>query len=54
MTVISLDTNVADIVTAVPWSADIFRQNRIDFCCGGKISLKEAAIGRGLDEALRL
>lgn len=49
MTTISLDTNVADIVTAVPRSADIFRKNRIDFCCGGKISLTEAAAQRGID-----
>ena len=48
MTDISLDTNVADIVTAIPWSADIFRKNRIDFCCGGKVTLAEAATKRGL------
>lgn len=49
MTIISLDMNVADIVKVVPWSADIFRENRIDFCCGGKISLSEAVAKRGLD-----
>lgn len=49
MTTISLDTNVADIVTAIPWSADIFRKNRIDFCCGGKISLTEAAAQRNIN-----
>lgn len=33
---------VADIVKEIPKSADIFRSNRIDFCCGGQIPLAEA------------
>lgn len=49
MTQLTLDTQVCDIVTALPESADLFRQNRIDYCCGGKISLETAAIERQLD-----
>ncbi|TCZ78260.1 iron-sulfur cluster repair di-iron protein [Paenibacillus albiflavus] len=45
----TLQTQVADIVTAVPQTADLFRKLRIDYCCGGKISLQEAALGRNLD-----
>lgn len=46
---ITLDTHVADIVTAVPQTADLFRKLRIDFCCGGKISLELACQNRNLD-----
>lgn len=42
-------TLVADIVTAIPQTADLFRKLRIDYCCGGKISLEEAAKERNLD-----
>lgn len=48
MNTISIDTNVADIVTAVPKSADLFRSHRIDYCCGGKVTLSEATTARGL------
>ena len=49
MSTISYDMNVADIVTAIPMSADLFRKSRIDYCCGGKITLTEAAIAAGLE-----
>ncbi|MDN4606132.1 iron-sulfur cluster repair di-iron protein [Sporosarcina highlanderae] len=46
---LTLDTQVSDIVTALPQSADLFRNLRIDYCCGGKIALKEAAEQRELN-----
>lgn len=49
MSQITLQTQVSDIVTAIPQSADLFRALRIDFCCGGKIPLEEAAAKRKLD-----
>ncbi|WP_432363426.1 iron-sulfur cluster repair di-iron protein [Sporosarcina sp. UB5] len=49
MSSLTLDTQVSDIVTALPQSADLFRNLRIDYCCGGKISLKEAAEQRNLN-----
>lgn len=49
MTQLTVNTQVSDIVTALPQSADLFRNLRIDYCCGGKISLKEAAEQRSLD-----
>lgn len=49
MSPLTLQTKVSDIVTAIPQAADIFRALRIDFCCGGKIPLEEAAKKRGHD-----
>ncbi|OBZ19596.1 iron-sulfur cluster repair di-iron protein [Bacillus sp. FJAT-27264] len=49
---ISLSTEawVRDIVLQFPKSADYFKANRIDFCCGGARPLGEAATERGLDK----
>jgi len=49
MNQITHHTHVADIVTAIPQTADLFRKLRIDYCCGGKISLEAAATERNLD-----
>ncbi|CAM3290651.1 iron-sulfur cluster repair di-iron protein [Filibacter tadaridae] len=49
MSQLTLESQVSDIVTALPHSADLFRKIRIDYCCGGKITLKEAAEGRNLN-----
>lgn len=49
MSSFTLQTKVSDIVTAIPQAADVFRALRIDFCCGGKIPLEEAANKRKLD-----
>ncbi|HIW31933.1 MAG TPA: iron-sulfur cluster repair di-iron protein [Candidatus Paenibacillus intestinavium] len=48
---ITLETQVSDIATALPKSTDLFRNLRIDFCCGGKVSLQKAAEARNLDPA---
>ncbi|MBS4209957.1 iron-sulfur cluster repair di-iron protein [Bacillus sp. FJAT-50079] len=49
MTQLTLNTYVSDIVTALPQSTDLFRKLRIDFCCGGKVALREAAEARRLN-----
>lgn len=36
-------TLVKDIVNTLPKTSDVFKRNRIDFCCGGNIPLIEAA-----------
>ena len=51
MTELSSQSNVGDIASNLPGAAEIFRQNGISFCCGGKLSLAEAAAGQGLDVA---
>jgi len=49
MTQLTINSQVADIVTSIPKSSDLFRKLCIDFCCGGKVALKEAAEARDLD-----
>jgi regulator of cell morphogenesis and NO signaling len=50
---ITPDTHVAKIATRHPGTIRVFQRHGIDFCCGGKRPLAEAAGARGLDvEAL--
>jgi iron-sulfur cluster repair di-iron protein len=39
---------LGDIATALPGATAIFRRHKLDFCCGGKVSLEEAAAAKGL------
>ncbi|KHD85347.1 iron-sulfur cluster repair di-iron protein [Heyndrickxia ginsengihumi] len=48
MELFNVEQTVGEVVTLFPQSADIFKKNRIDFCCGGNISVKDAAEKRGL------
>jgi len=43
------ETLVADLATGAPATIRVFQKHRIDFCCGGKIPLAEAAAQHGLD-----
>ncbi|MDQ0198161.1 iron-sulfur cluster repair di-iron protein [Neobacillus ginsengisoli] len=45
----STDTLVKDIVNKIPKTSDVFKKNRIDFCCGGNIPLSQAAAQNGLN-----
>ena len=40
---------VKDIVNELPKTSDVFKKNRIDFCCGGNIPLSQAVAQHGLD-----
>lgn len=40
---------IGDIVAQFPKASDIFRSYKIDFCCGGQRTLKEASEERNLD-----
>lgn len=43
------DSLVKDIVNEFPKAADVFKRNRIDFCCGGNIPLDQAASDKSVD-----
>ena len=38
---------VADIAANLPGATQVFRNHKIDFCCGGHVPLAEAVAGRG-------
>ena len=46
---ITADTLVKDIVNELPKTSDVFKKNRIDFCCGGNIPLTQAVEQNNLD-----
>jgi len=45
------DRTLADIAAGLPGATSVFRSRKLDFCCGGKVSLAEAATTRGLSLA---
>jgi regulator of cell morphogenesis and NO signaling len=42
---------LADIAVTLPGATGVFRRNKLDFCCGGKMPLAEAVAAKGLDLA---
>ena len=44
------DTTVRDIAARLPGAAQIFRDADISFCCGGALTLPQAAEKAGLDD----
>ena len=46
---ISEDTVVRDLVVKHPATREILEKLGIDYCCGGKHTLKEAAVEKGMD-----
>jgi regulator of cell morphogenesis and NO signaling len=46
------DRQVADIAAQLPGATQVFRQHKIDFCCGGQVSLASAAEQRGVPLAV--
>ena len=43
---------LADIAATLPGATALFREEKLDFCCGGKVSLAEAMAARRKDPAL--
>ena len=48
MTELSALSLVGDIAATQPGAAEVFRRNGISFCCGGAMSLADAATQHGL------
>ncbi|MEH7745209.1 DUF542 domain-containing protein, partial [Neobacillus drentensis] len=46
---ITADSLVKDIVNELPKTSDVFKKNRIDFCCGGNIPLATAVTQNNLN-----
>lgn len=51
-----LDANqaIGQIAVELPGATAVFRRLKLDFCCGGQISLRQAAADKGLDLAALL
>jgi len=47
--VLNADQAIGQIAVNLPGSTAVFRRLKLDFCCGGQISLKQAATDKGLD-----
>ena len=45
---------IGQLACALPGATRIFHQHKLDFCCGGHVSLREAAAKRGVDLAALL
>lgn len=43
------DRFLSDLATSIPMVTELFRKNRLDFCCGGKQTLKEACEKKNLE-----
>jgi len=44
-----LDQTIGEIACEIPGATRVFHQHKLDFCCGGGKSLREAAERRGVD-----
>ncbi len=40
---------IGEIAATIPGATDVFRKLKLDFCCGGDVTLEEAARTRGVD-----
>ena len=40
---------IGQIAVQIPGATAIFRRHKLDFCCGGQVSLAQAASEKGLD-----
>lgn len=54
MTPLSLEKTITSIAADLPGAADLFRRKGINFCCGGDVSLKVAAVQSGLSPTVLL
>ena len=43
------ERTLAEIAATLPGATGVFRQRKLDFCCGGRTALAQAATERGID-----
>lgn len=43
------DQPLAELAISIPMSTEVFRKHRLDFCCGGKQTLKDACVKQSLE-----
>lgn len=43
------ERTLAEIAATLPGATRVFRQRKLDFCCGGRVPLAQAAGARGID-----
>jgi regulator of cell morphogenesis and NO signaling len=48
-TPLSADQQIGQIAVQLPGATAVFRRLKLDFCCGGQVSLAKAAADKGLD-----
>ena len=46
---LSADQQIGQIAVQLPGATAVFRRLKLDFCCGGQVSLSKAAADKGLD-----
>ena len=51
---LSAEQAIGQIAVQLPGSTAVFRRLKLDFCCGGQVSLREATANKGLDVAVVL
>lgn len=51
MTLELLGRSLSDLASEIPGATCVFHQHRLDFCCGGHVSLRDAAERRSIDTA---
>lgn len=49
MTIALTEQTLGSLACLIPGATRVFRQYRLDFCCGGDIPLRDAALQRNLD-----
>lgn len=45
------ERTLADIAATLPGATGVFRTHKLDFCCGGRVSLADAATAKGISLA---
>lgn len=49
-----LEQAIGQLACAIPGATRVFHQHKLDFCCGGHLSLRQAAARRGVDSTALL